>query len=260
MRALVLLGVTACGRLAFDPLAPAGDGGAHDGPVADGVAVVDARPDAPADATLAGLVAWYPLDEAVPGTFRDALGGPSGTCVTSCPTPTSGPHGGAYLFNGTDQCIAIPDAPAQHQQQLTIAAWFRADAIGFASLYAKRADVGNMADNSWQIELDPGAVFKLTTNNDNTNNDQITSAAIATVGAWHHLVGVVSGGSQTLYLDGAVIASGSYAVPLFYDTHASYIGCDDNGQQQGLVFWFTGALEDVQLYDRALSAAEVAVL
>ena len=244
--AIASLAVVACGRVDFDPLARTGDGGNGEGP--------------PADATLPGLVAWYPLDEPLPGSFRDMLGGPAGTCLGPCPTPTTGVHGnGAYLFDGTDQCITIPDAPAQHQQQLTIAAWFRADAIGFESIYAKRADVGVMADNSWQIELDPGSVFKLTTNNDQTTNDQITSAGSAMTGSWHHLAGVVNGTAQTLYLDGVVIASGSYATPLFYDTHASFIGCDDNGTQQSFIFWFTGALADVQLYDRALSAAEIAV-
>ena len=58
-----------------------------------------------------------------------------------------------------------------------------------------------------------------------------------------------------LYVDGVAVSSGTTNVAVGYDTHAALIGGDyDN---ESIRFGWTGGIDELSLYSRALSAAEV---
>jgi hypothetical protein len=71
---------------------------------------------------------------------------------------------------------------------------------------------------------------------------------------WHHLAYVLNGTSVTFYVDGVAditVAQPGRTVP---NTGGTMIGCVFTA---GHSFW-TGAIQDVAIYPRALSAAEIA--
>ncbi len=76
-------------------------------------------------------------------------------------------------------------------------------------------------------------------------------------GAWHHLAGVGDGINIYLYLDGALAATRSYPPGAYGSSGASFnIGAKVFSTGN----YFNGSIDEVIVYDRALSAAEIALL
>ena len=251
----MLVALAACGRVGFGarPL------------VADGAA--DARA---LDAGFpTGLVVWYPLDETVGDMYADALGGVSAVCASfgTCPIPTAGRAGGAQLFDGSTTCIQVPDTGQLDLSSFTVAVSARQDAhasaIGTTSV-AKRVDIGSNVLDSWQMEdyttSGPNDQLVFTSNLDTPTNVQFASSTEdIVIGMWQHLAITwdVATETETLYVAGAFQGSHTETGNIQYDSHAATIGCDDNA---GASEVFAGALQDMQVYNRALSAAEIAML
>jgi prepilin-type N-terminal cleavage/methylation domain-containing protein len=69
---------------------------------------------------------------------------------------------------------------------------------------------------------------------------------------WHHLVGVRSGNNALLYVDGVLAASTTGAAVDFASAFNLNFGKDPNNG-----FPYTGYLDDVRIYNRALAASEI---
>lgn len=236
---LVLAG---CGRVAFDPRPTTGP--------------ADAAPsDGPTDPS--GLVAWYAFD----GDLHDALGGPDGSCVSSssCPVVIAGHHGPAIELDGTS-CVQVVDSGALDLPTLTLSIWLRAEALGpNATQVSKRVDAGGSFYDSWQLEIpsSPSASESFTYKGSAANEEVVSAAGAIELGVWQHVAATFDGTTKRLYIGGVRVASQPESQALSYDTHPMLIGCDDNAT---LVEHFQGALDDLKIFDRALSDAEIADL
>jgi hypothetical protein len=90
-----------------------------------------------------------------------------------------------------------------------------------------------------------------------------STAISSPLNAWHHFVGIIGGTNQSnmsIYIDG--ILSNGIAGPnngTFYQPtqNSWYIGADTSGSVNSL---WNGLLDDVRIYNRALSASEVQAL
>jgi hypothetical protein len=236
----------ACGRLSFDPL-HAGDG-SIDGPPRDGAA----------DALPSDLIAYFPLD----GTLTDLAGGPAGTCIAAqCPVAEVAGHLGAGMrFDGVDDCVSIADVGQLGAPQLTIAIWANETGPLRAreSQVSKRVDIGPNVENSWQLETTATPNQQaFTSSHGGAGNDQITANAAINADIWQHLVGTYDGFNERLYVDGMLVTAAGNSSPLAFDTNPALIGCDDNS---GNSEHFQGTLDELRIYNRALSQAEVQAL
>jgi len=247
--AWVLL-VTACGRVGFDAR---GDGNMQ--PVGDGNGVSDVARDAlPAD-----LIAYFPLD----GTLDDLVGGPAGTCGTGqCPVAEVAGHLGAGMrFDGTDDCVSVTDVGQLGAPSITISIWANEDSplLARECQVSKRVDKVNVAQDSWQLEtMASVGQESFTSFHGGGGNDQVPSSTTAIQAAvWQHLVATYDGFNEQLYIDGVMVAGAGNSAPVSYDTHAMLIGCDDNN---GFSEHFKGALDELRIYNRALSQAEIQAL
>jgi hypothetical protein len=74
-------------------------------------------------------------------------------------------------------------------------------------------------------------------------------------GAWHHLAAVTGAGGMALYFDGQAICTNMNGQALRYDRGPDFwVGRHGNGSTS----WdFAGNIDDVRVYDRALTATEV---
>jgi len=258
-----MLLLAGCGRFGFgehsfsDAGPGDGFGGAIDAP--DGpMAPVDVKM---IDAGLPpGLVVWLPLDDTSAASVADVVSGFGGTCTgTECPTSTAGHHGNAFLFDGTDDCIVVANMGQFGQAQITLAAWVRQDVTKSVSFVSKPATSVSSTADSWQLETLSTGELSFTTSHGSMSNTRIMSAAGALpIGSWHHIAATFDGATKVLYLDGAQLAAGAQSVPFAYDVPPMYIGCDDNNGTR--VERVAGAIDDVQLYNRALTPAEIQML
>ena len=69
-------------------------------------------------------------------------------------------------------------------------------------------------------------------------------------GEWHYLTGVVDGKDQLLYVDGELETERPFAGPIASDSSETEIGHAGDGG-------FIGLIDEVVIYDRALSAKEI---
>lgn len=253
---LLLVG---CGRFGFGEQSP-GDGGFTGGVIdaPDGaLPLVDV---APLDAMLpSGLVVWFPLDEINPQNASDVVSGFGATCIgATCPVMTGGHRNSAFLFDGEDDCITVPDMGQFGQARLTLSLWMRQDTNDACSPFAKVVNTTSTS-NTWQIETTVTNQLSFTTTHSGDSNSRITTANNAfVIGQWQHVAMTYDGTTKQIYVDGAPIVSGGQASALLYNTQSAYIGCDNNGGSPAMRF--SGAIDEVQIYNRALTSPEIQTL
>jgi hypothetical protein len=205
-----------------------------------------------------GLVGYWPLDAVGNGRATDWVAGNDGTTNGGVSVAT-GRVGGAARFDGQDDYVRIPDAPTlDRTQALTLAAWVYA--AGGQDDYARilsreRSGVGNRQYNLGfdSAGNDPRTVV------DTTSQDGVTvSGSVPTAGmrdSWHHVALTFDAADAAqLYVDGTPVAETVVSAPLVSRDSPVAIGAPAHlpGKDH-----FAGRIDDVRIYDRALSSAEV---
>jgi len=200
-----------------------------------------------ADAVLEHLVAAWAFDE-VSGTIAaDATGnGHHGTVIGATWTP-AGRFGGALSFDGQNDQVLIPaHAALDLTDDFTVTAWIRPEVLGeWQTIYQNGATPN---PNSWGLYLaDTDAMAFVAIGHEALQGPTVTTTA------WHHVAWVKDGASPVnllMFVDGQ--ASAVNRVPALAASGAKVIGANDwNGDD------FEGAIDNVRLYNTALSVAEL---
>ncbi|MFC4131754.1 LamG-like jellyroll fold domain-containing protein [Hamadaea flava] len=192
------------------------------------------------------------------------------------PGPLPGSAATAASFNGTSSYVEVPGKLVSAASYQSVSMWFKTttpDSVLFS--YQKDPITGGTTAGNYTPGIYIGSSGKLRaafwTNNVNAG---IVSANPVTDGAWHHLVLAAAGNTQTLYLDGQVVGSRTGLITLIdaYSATHEYVGAgflggawpDQSHQSStssdGFANYFTGSISDVALFDRTLTAADVASL
>jgi hypothetical protein len=207
-------------------------------------------PCAPAPA---GLVGWWPAE----GNANDIVGDNNGA-LSNGASFGPGEVGQAFTLNGTNQYIAIPDAPALRPASLTVEGWYNFQAYdGVRVLVAKPYGPGTW--DSLAVWMENGQLNAAIVTA-STQEPSLTYNWSPAFGVWHHVAYTFDANAalQTIYVDGVAVASNSASGPIAYDTHPFQIGADiENGVPS---FFFDGSIDEVSLYDRALTATEIAAI
>ena len=208
-----------------------------------------------------GIIGWYAGD----GDTRDSSGnGNNATPASgmSAPTYSVGEVGQTFTVNGglfnSLQFALIPDSAALRPQSVTIEGWGKLTSVDNAAptFFSKALGSGN--SDSYVVWYQSGTLHGAICNNGGCAQ---LNAPSFSLNVWHHIALTFDdpGGAATktivLYIDGVAAASGTTNGVIGYDTHAALIGGDfDN---ESIRFGWTGGLDEITLYNRALSAAEI---
>ena len=205
-----------------------------------------------------GLVGCWKLDEASGLTAADSSGqGNDGTLTNMAGNEwTAGQINGALAFDGTNDYVNLGnDGSLQLTGDMTITVWAK----------LATGNAGNYYGIAGKLRDAPYAGFALTRHStnyfyfwiaDGTTIESIASNATYTDTNWHHIAGVRRSGTNYLYIDGveqtatntrAIRDSGDFA--FIGRQYSSY-----NGR------YFKGIIDDVRIYNRALSTEEIAQL
>jgi len=208
----------------------------------------------PVDPGTTGLVAWYKFD----GDAKDSAGSHHGT-ATGSPGFVAGKVGQALNMTADAQYVAVAYAADLAMSTFTVAAW-----VNVSDLDAMRAILGTRigGDNTFDLKVEAARIHGDIGDGSvwlNTSLD-ITAArgGVIGIGEWHHIAYVIDNASQTcyMYLDGALGATASFTgTPMLMKSGQTLgIGYCSSGE------YMHGQLDEVRLYNRALSVAEVAGL
>jgi PKD repeat protein len=219
-------------------------------------------PSAPADAYGAAVYSASPelfwrLGESAGTTASDSgVNGNPGAYVSGVQLGAAGALVGvgntAATFDGASGLLASSAQfanPTTYSEEL----WFSTTTtnggklIGFGS---SATGTSGSYDRHVYMENDGRLTFGTWTGQTNT----ITSPTGYNDGAWHHLVATQSSVGMRLYLDGALVASGSQPGAQDYTGYWRVGGDTTWGPQP----WFAGTIDEVAVYSSALTAEQVA--
>lgn len=201
-----------------------------------------------------GLVGWWKLN----GNPNSDVGAYNGTVVGA--TPTTGQNGqanSAYSFNGTNAYISIPAGFADFSGGLTVSVWANPSA---SNNYARFMDFGNGQQNNNILFTRSGTSANTELDVVNGTNPSYLASIISTTNPivnsqWKlYTATIAPSGAITLYANGASIQSSTGAsLPAIVTRTSNYIG---RSNWPGDAY-YAGALDDLRVYNRALSGSEV---
>jgi len=216
------------------------------------------EPETPGCGEQPGLVARWTCD----GNALDASGnGNHGTASGAVlAADRFGNPNAAYHFDGVDDGVHVPNSSSLNisgNHSISITAWIRA-----ASIPPVRGGIvwkwgpGGPEDDQYTLHLRDGGHPSFVLSDVWTT--MVQAPAPVTLHAWTHVAGVYdsAAGQMRLYVNGTLADSRSLS---YYNIQSTaepvYIGRGCN-----LDDFFHGTIDDVRIYDRALSAGEVATL
>lgn len=203
-----------------------------------------------------GLVAYYPFG----GNATDQSGnGNHGTIYgASLCADRFGRSNSAYSFNGINNYIALPASSALNPPQFTASAW-----VNLSQYYPRNGQQGALILSAYNGNLGGYFLFvdsdgkpDLRLHSSNYSADAHSDTAIAT-STWNHVVGTYDGDTWKIFVNGQLHGSQTLNISFNYWSGVS--------PTIGSASWYSGdylsgAVDDVRIYNRALSASEVILL
>lgn len=210
-----------------------------------------------------GLVSWYKAVEGFTGTnrFYDLMGRNHTTFVLNNgnavwqirPASPVGPRTLALVGTTTNPDYPAGTAFGMNVAHLTLAAWLYFDqATCEWSTVMSKGLLGNGADQDFSLGVNCDSAAILVEFNLSNSVEAFAGAVIPTQ-QWFHLAATYDGAARRVYLNG--VLAGTLATTLaITNTYSTFrIG----------YHWYAswnGPLDDVRVYNRALSASEIALL
>src|SRR3989344_4468140 len=198
-----------------------------------------------------GLVGNWKMDgNAKDSTPYSINGTVTGATLT---TDRKGQANKAYSFNGTSDYVDAGngDSLKNITTAVTVEVWAkRTAAVAWHSIVSKNTTSSDR--DSYRLMSDPSGIPSI----DIFGNTAVGSAMTQDV--WYHLVGTWDkndSGTIRFYQDGILKNTGTYAGNLDATTVNLSIGRDNDG-----ALFFPGLIDDVRIYNRALSATEITAL
>ncbi|HYE08175.1 MAG TPA: LamG-like jellyroll fold domain-containing protein, partial [Planctomycetota bacterium] len=217
------------------------------------------------DPTETDLVAYWKFDAQTGLTARDWTGnGHTATLrggsmrSTTVSSSILFDNGGSATFDGTNDFVSVPYAAALNPSSaITVSAWINATS-GNGSY---RTIVSLPYGATW---ASPWAAYalRLTTGNklecwidDYVAASSVTGGTDILAGTgWRHVAFTYDGATITLYRSGLASTPKAYASPINASTRALAIGTNNTTSPSE---YFVGQIDDVRIYSRALTGAEI---
>jgi hypothetical protein len=212
-------------------------------------------PPATVSITVAGSLrgAWQ-----FDGDATDSSGLANNAGLIGGPGFVTGKSGLALQLNGSGQYASVPDNDTLDPGgSLTLAAWVRPEQSGTQDL-VKKAVFNSPTGNGYEMSLGAsGTVFARLNQASAGDTYRLTSQTPYPIDGqtWIHVALTYDGTQMRLYINGVEEASGAGPPSIAMNTIPLTIGAQSDGTRA-----LKGSLDDVRVYARALSPAEVAAL
>ena len=217
---------------------------------------------------IPGLIAWYPFD----GNASDQSGNGNHGVVNGATLTTDrdGQANKAYSFNGVSQGITVSDPSSQlNPTSLTTSVWIywngTFDTLGAVILY--KGNYNTRPNMAYSTEITQSSGGKLICRSDSAgfgaggaNNPSTTlkSTSAMPINTWVHCVLTVDDGTKIakMYVNGSLNDTKTFTGSIKQTNEQLSIG--KYGYNNN--YDFNGKIDDICIYNRALSASEIILL
>ncbi len=202
-----------------------------------------------------GLVSWWKMD----GDWTDSAGTNTGTAANGATFTTSGRISSAGSFDGVNDYVSsasVTSIPSGRSAR-TLSAWINPSNANPGGVVMALND-SDASGQSFILNAATisGTSYLFTDGKNSTNNITITGDQVPVAGQWSLMNFVFDGVSGwQYYLNGVLKKSGSFAVTI--NTTADNISIGRRGDATNTGYYFPGSIDEVKIFNRALTAAEI---
>ena len=198
-----------------------------------------------------GLVGAYSFDAGSGSVLADVSGNGNNGTISGA-TWTSGKAGGALRFDGVNDLVTVPDsASLDLLNGMTLEAWVRPTANGAWRTVMAKEESGNHVYGLFS-NSDTGRPAGILSIGSKWSQDIVRGPGALALSTWTHVATTYDGSSFRLYVNGSQAAT----MPLLGQVRTSN-GPLRIGGNTVWAEWFQGQIDDLRIYNRALSASEL---
>ena len=198
---------------------------------------------------LPGLVAAYGFEEGGGASVSDVSGNGHTGAISGASWTAQGRYGGALSFNGSSNLVTVGASPLLNLASgMTLEAWINPTAAsGTRDVLIKEGtnlDLYNLYARNWRGRPESNVYAG--------GANRVAEGATLPTNTWSHLAGTYDGTTLRLYVNGVQVASAAYSGTIGTSSGPLRIG--------GNSLWgeyFQGAIDEVRIYNRALTALEI---
>jgi parallel beta-helix repeat protein len=214
-----------------------------------------------------GLVGYWSFNEGIGTTASDSSGNGNTGALLNGPTWSAGKVGQALSFDGSNDSVEVPHGQSLNlSTALTVSVWINNETLMDPGLSQDQfriiASKGWATDGgSWTLAWreNDGALFFFV-GRDTSYRYARFSYDNSQAGTWHLITAVLANGNISLYQDGVLKAG-----PSGIDSNS--VRTDTNPLRIGSLGWtssslrnWDGLLDEIRVYNRALSGSEIVSL
>ncbi len=210
-----------------------------------------------------GLVSWWPAD----GNANDLAGTNNGTLHSPATANATGYVGTAFGFDGTNAYVQVPDTTSLRPTNLTIEAW-----VKFTSLNSAGSG-GSPAGDQYIVfkqntrtsdfegfdlsktRIGSGDVFQFLISSSSGQAVPINSVTLISTNTWYHVAAIRGTNFMQLWVNGHLENQTNITFAQDYGNYPLYFGTSGQTSWDHKLY---GALDEVSIYNRALTSNEVA--
>ena len=208
-----------------------------------------------------GLIAYWPMEEGAGSTMADESGNDHIATITGASWTGSGRFGNAVRFDGNSDTRVNAGTFSVPGTALTICGWFNADDFGTGDARIISKAVDHFVPDHWfmlsTVTSGADAFLRARLKTNGTTDTLIATTGAFYAGDWVFAGLVYDGNTLKLFKDAIEVASMNKSGSMDVDqTVPIWIGNNPGPHPKP----FDGIIDDVRIYDRALSPTELETL
>ncbi len=207
-----------------------------------------------------GLVGQWSFEEGSGSTAADSSSSNNTGTLQNSPTWISGQVGsGALSLDGTDDYVNVPDSASLDLSTFTVSGWINltSNTNNWKPVFTKENASGGQRNFGLYVEnttSNPRFHYSFMDSSCSGFNSY-NSSATAQAGTWQHVTMTYDGSSFKFYINGSLDSTQTVSGAPCSSATAFRIG-----EPAGAYDAFPGSVDEVRVYNRALSAADVSDL
>jgi len=202
-------------------------------------------------------IAWYTFDDSS-DVGKDSSGNNHNGANNGVQYQADGVVGGCSYYAGSGQFISVPDHDDLDLTTLTVSYWLKVPSIDYISgknrTFGKYLNSGGYR-RGWIEYLHPDNAISVAVGQGYESENRVLTKENVNATNWVHVAHTITSYTSKLYVNGELCDSNSWVIPSVLTNEAPLTlgGYEASGWA-----WLLGWLDEVKIWNRALSSEEIA--